>query len=65
MSMLVRGQSLLGPIKIGEKCLLIGANAVVIEIVPDNSIAAGGPAGRIVLAPIPDQRSIAKTASGP
>lgn len=37
------GAKLLGPIKIGNN-VLIGANAVVIEDVPDNSIAVGVPA---------------------
>ena len=37
------GAKVLGPIKIGNN-VVIGANAVVIRDVPDNCIAAGGPA---------------------
>jgi serine O-acetyltransferase len=37
------GAKLLGRIKIGDNCV-IGANAVVLEDVPDNSIATGVPA---------------------
>ena len=37
------GAKLLGPIKIGDN-VLIGANAVVLSDVPDNSIAVGVPA---------------------
>lgn len=37
------GAKVLGPIKIGNNCV-IGANAVVVKDVPDNSVAAGVPA---------------------
>jgi serine O-acetyltransferase len=37
------GAKILGPIRIGDN-VLIGANAVVIRDVPDNSIAVGVPA---------------------
>lgn len=37
------GCCLLGPIKIGENCI-IGANAVITKDVPDNSLVLGNPA---------------------
>jgi serine O-acetyltransferase len=37
------GAKILGPVKIGKNCV-IGANAVVLKDVPDNSVAAGIPA---------------------
>lgn len=40
------GARILGPIKIGKNCV-IGANAVVIKDIPDNSMVAGVP-GKII-----------------
>jgi len=37
------GAKILGPVKIGENCV-IGANAVVLKDIPDNSLAVGIPA---------------------
>lgn len=37
------GAKILGPIKIGKNCV-IGANAVVVNDIPDNSLAVGVPA---------------------
>jgi serine O-acetyltransferase len=37
------GAKILGPVKIGSNCV-IGANAVVLESIPDNCVAVGVPA---------------------
>ena len=42
-TMISSGAKILGPIKIGKNCV-IGANAVVLNDVPDNSVAVGVPA---------------------
>ena len=66
------GAKILGPLRIGENCV-IGANAVVVKDVPANSIVAGVP-GRIVgqrppmdakLRPIPMASGTPSAASDP
>ncbi len=43
MTMIAPGAKILGPVKIGKNCV-IGANAVVLKDVPDNTIVGGIPA---------------------
>ena len=40
---LAPGSAILGPVKVGKDCI-IGANAVVMRDIPDNSVAVGVPA---------------------